>query len=146
MNGSGRRSPCLATCQLSLFDYTFRVRTRLRRFLLLLLLLTLPVQALAYSAMQVCILSDRVAAEQMAMPGDPVAMEDCHAPDQPPHPPDQHECKFCAACALATALPIGFADSAPLVPIAHRFTPQPAASFSGFIPDSLERPPRAAFA
>lgn len=146
MNGAGRRSPRPATCQLSLFDYTFRVRTPLRRFLLLLLLLTLPVQALAYSAMQVCILSDRVAAEQMAMPGDPVAMADCHAPDQSPHPSDQHECKFCAACALATALPIGFADSAPLVPTAHRFTPQPAASFSGFIPDSLERPPRAAFA
>jgi len=115
----------------------------------MLLLLTLPVQAFAYSAMRVCILSDQAAMEQMtAMPDDAMAMADCHAPDQPHHPSDQHECKFCAACALATALPIGFADGVPVVPIAHRYAPQPAAaaSFSGFIPDSPDRPPRTALA
>ncbi|WP_296894197.1 hypothetical protein [Thiobacillus sp.] len=122
------------------------MRTRLRRFLLLLLMLTLPAQAFAYSAMQVCILPDRAAMEQMAMPDEAMTMADCHTPDQPQPPPGQHECKFCAACALATALPIGFADSTPVVPIAHRFAPQPAASFSGFIPDSLDRPPRTTLA
>ena len=84
-------------------------------------MLILPAQAFAYSAMRVCILSDQATMEQMtAMPDDAMAMADCHAPDQPHHPSDQHECKFCAACALATALPIGFADGVPVVPIQAR--------------------------
>ena len=128
----------------SLFDYTFRVRARLHRFLLLLLILTLPAQAFAYAAMQGCAFPDQRAAEPMAMPGE--AMMSCHEPAQPDSPPAQHECKFCAACGLASALPIEFAGSAPVVTMAHRFAAQPAASFSGFIPDGPERPPRSPLA
>ena len=130
--------------QLSLFDYTFRVRARLHRFLLMLLMLTLPVQAFAYAAMQGCAFPDRGAPEQMAMSGE--AMTDCHEPAHSDSSPAQHDCKFCAACGLASALPIEFAGSAPVVPIVHSFAPQPAASFSGFIPDGPERPPRTTLA
>jgi len=129
---------------LSLFDYTFRVRARLHRFLLMLLMLTLPVQAFAYAAMQGCSIPDQGAAEHMAMPGE--AMAHCHEPAQPDSPSPQHECKFCAACGLASALPIEFAGSTPVVPIVRGFGAQPAASFSGFIPDGPERPPRTTLA
>ena len=127
---------------LSLFDYTFRVRARLHRFLLMVLMLTLPVQAFAYSGMQACLFSDQGAAEPRAMSDEDMSMAGCHTPDHPHGSPAQHECKFCAACALASALPIEFAGTPPVVPIAHSFAPQPAASFSGFIPDGPERPPR----
>ena len=132
--------------RLSLFDYTFRVRARLHRFLLLLLILTLPVQALAYAGMQACMGSDRGAAEQMMMPGETMAMADCHTTPAHPHPPAQHECKFCAACALASALPVGFAGNTPVVPVVHSFAMQPAPLFSGFIPDGPDRPPRTSLA
>jgi len=107
----------------------------------MLLMLALPMQAFAYTAMQACMFSDRAAAEQMAMSGE--GMTGCHGtPDHPHTPPLQHECKICAACALASALPIEFTGSTPVVPIAYRFVTQPAESFSGFIPDGPERPPR----
>lgn len=123
-----------------------RVRVRLRRFLLMVLMLALPVQALAYSSMQACLFPDRGAADQVAMGGEAMGMAGCHASDHPHSPPAQHECKFCAACALASALPSEFAGSTPVVQIAHSFAPQPAASFSGFIPDGPERPPRVSLA
>ena len=123
--------------RLSLFDCTSRVRARLHRFLLML---ALPAQALAYSAMQACTVANRGAAEPMATSGETMAMAGCHAPDQPHSAPVQHECKYCAACALASALPIEFAGSTPVVPIARSFALPPAASFSGFIPDGPERP------
>ena len=127
---------------LSLFDYTFRVHARFHRFLLMVLMLTLPVQAFAYSGMQACLFSDQGAAEQRAMSGEAMSMAGCHEATPSHHMPAQHECKFCAACALASALPIEFAGSTPVVPIAHSFAQQPAALFSGFIPDGPERPPR----
>lgn len=130
--------------RLSLFDYTFRVRARLHRFLLLLLMLTLPVQAFAYAGMQGCVSQDPGAAEQMAVSDE--AMMNCHSPEHPDSAPAQHECKFCAACALASALPTEFVDSTLVVPIADRFAAQPAASYGGFIPDGPERPPRPALA
>ena len=111
----------------------------------MVLMLTLPVQAFAYSVMQGCVLPYQGAAEptvQMAMPAE--AMANCHEADSSQHQglPAQYECKFCAACGLASAMPIEFVGSPPVVPIAHSFAPQPAASFSGFIPDGPERPPR----
>ena len=89
------------------FDYTFHVRARLRRFLLMLLMLTLPVQALAYAAMQGCAHPYPGAVEsgvqgQMAMAGCHEAGDPAGAPSQ--HLPAQHDCKFCAACALASAV------------------------------------------
>ncbi len=114
----------------------------------MLLMLALPLQAFAYTAMQACMFSDRGAAEQMAMSGEAMeGMTDCHTTPDPPHsPPAQHECKYCAACALASALPIDFTGGTPVVPIAHSFALLPAASFSGFIPDGPDRPPRASLA
>lgn len=129
---------------LALFDYTFRVRARLHRFLLIVLMLALPVQAFAYSGMQACLFSEQGAAEPMAMSDDATSMAGCHQTSSSQHQglPAQHECKFCAACALASALPIELVGSPPVVPITHSFAPHSAASFSAFIPDGPERPPR----
>jgi len=118
------------------------VRTRLHRYLLLLLMLALPMQAFAYSAMQASMFSTQGAAEPMAMPDETMSMGGCHTPDHSQSLPAQHECKICAACALASALPIEFTDSTPVVPIAHSFVSHAAESFSGFIPDGPDRPPR----
>lgn len=144
MSGTEPASTPPATRRLPLSDYTFNVHAQLRRLLLLLLILVLPVEALASSVMQVCILPDRVAAGRMALSDAAMeGMTGCHAtPDQPHSPPAQHTCKYCAACALAPVLPIEFAGNMLLVPVANGFGAQVAASFSGFIPDGPERPPR----
>lgn len=116
-------------------------------------MLTLPMQAMAYVAMQACVLSEPDASMQtthsMAMAGD--AMASCHEmadaeslPAQ--HPSTQHDCKFCAACGLASALPADVAVRMPVIPMPQAFSPQPAAAFSGFFPDGPERPPRAVLA
>jgi len=133
--------------QLALFDYTFRVRARLHRFLLIVLMLTLPVQAFAYATMQGCVQPNQATAE----PTEQMAMADCHmsghsSDPSGQHAPVQHECKFCAACGLASAMPIDFVASMPAMPVPHSFALPPAISFSGFIPDGPERPPRATLA
>lgn len=130
----------------SIFDYTASVRTHLHRFLLLLLMLALPLQALASASMRVCGTASHPAmAEQMAMADE--AMDTCHEPDrQPETPSTQHDCKHCAACALGAALPIPVADTPASTPTSVRFLSYPAASFSGFIPDGPERPPRISLA
>ena len=102
----------------------------------MLLILALPVQSFASAAMLGCMMPPPDAMQ-------PVAMADCHASsDQPDTPATSHNCNHCAACALASALPIPAASSTPVVPIADCFAAQPAAAFSGFIPDGPERPPR----
>jgi len=124
----------------SFFDYTVRVRAHFHRFLLMLLMLALPLQTFASAAMLGCTFSNQAMEEPMAMAGE--MMAGCHEPQQTDTPPARHDCKHCAACALASALPIPSADSPAIVPVLTRFTPQPAASFSGFIPHGPERPPR----
>ena len=47
-----------------------------------------------------------------------------------------------AACTLAATLPASLSTNLALAPTAQRFMMPPAASFSGFIPSSPERPPR----
>ncbi|MDZ7585017.1 MAG: hypothetical protein U0938_09340 [Thiobacillus sp.] len=121
--------------QPSFFDYTVRVRTRFHRFLLFLMMLALPVQTFASAAMLDCTFTDQAAMAPMAMAG-------CHEPQQPDSPPAQHDCKHCAACALASVLPIPATDRAAVVPGSIHFLSQPAASFSGFVPSGPERPPR----
>jgi len=96
-------------------------------------MLALPLQALASASMLGCTFSH---------PAADVMMADCHEPEQPDSPPAQHDCKHCAACALASALPVPVTDSVVIMPLRHRFTPTPATAFSGFIPDGPERPPR----
>jgi hypothetical protein len=126
--------------QSSFFDYTARVRTRFHRFLLLLMMLALPVQTFASAAMLDCAFSNQAAVAPMAMAGE--MMAGCHEPEQPDSPSAQHNCKHCAACALASVLPIPATDRAAVVPLSVHFLSQPAASFSGFVPSGPERPPR----
>lgn len=126
--------------QLSFFDYTARVRAHLHRFLLMLLMLALPLQALASAAMLGCTFSHQAVAEPMALADG--MMSGCHEPAQPDAPPAQHDCQHCAVCALASAPPIPVGDSLAIMPATHSYTPHPAASFSGFIPEGPERPPR----
>lgn len=109
----------------------------------MLLMLTLPVQALAYAAMQGCVLPNQAVAE----PAEQMAMADCpmsgHASDPSgQHAPVQSDCKFCAACGLASAMPIEFVTSMPAMLVPRSFAWPPVISFSGFIPDGPERPPR----
>jgi hypothetical protein len=129
--------------QTSFFDYTVRVRTRFHRFLLFLMMLALPVQAFASAAMLDCSFTNQAAMAPMApmaMAGE--MMAGCHEPEQSDSPSAQHNCKHCAACALASVLPIPATDRAAVVPVSIHFLSQPAASFSGFVPSGPERPPR----
>jgi len=122
------------------FDYTARVPTRVRRFLLLLLMLALPVQAFASAAMMNCALPQQDTVQTMVMADE--MMAGCHEPE--PSAPTSHDCKHCTACALASALPIPSSDTPAIVPLPTRYIPHPAASFSGFVPEGPERPPRSA--
>jgi hypothetical protein len=124
------------------FDYTSRVRTRARRFLLLLLMLALPVQTFASAAMLGCATSHQAAVAPMAMADD--GMAGCHEPEE--SAPTSHDCKHCTACALASALPIPATDTPAVMPVGESFAAQPATSFSGFVPEGPERPPRPTFA
>lgn len=107
----------------------------------MLLILALPVQSFAAAAMLGCMMPPPDAMRPVAMADD--MMAGCHASSaQPDTPSPSHNCNHCAACALASALPIPAAGSPPVVPVAVRFVSQPVAAFSGFIPDGPERPPR----
>jgi hypothetical protein len=74
-------------------------------------------------------------------------MAGCHEPERPDSDTStQHDCKHCAAYALASALPIPVTDPDPdppaIVPVSTRYIAHPAASCSSLIPDGSERPPR----
>jgi hypothetical protein len=117
------------------------VRTRVHRFLLLLLMLALPVQTFASAAMLGCgSFSHQAMVEHQVAVADE-AMAACHEPEQDV-PSTQHNCKHCAACALASALPIPAADIPAVMPVRQGFASHPAAVFSGFVPEGPERPPR----
>jgi len=76
-------------------------------------------------------------------------MAGCHEPGRPDSDtPTQHDCKHCAAYALASALPIPVTDTDPpaIVPVSTRYIAHPAASCSGLIPDGSERSPRLSLA
>ena len=112
-------------------------------------MLALPLQAFASATLLGCMVSLQPAEERMAMADGDMAdatMAGCHEHGQPDAPPTQHNCKHCAACALASALPVPIIESPAIVPITKSFVAQPAESFSGFIPDGPERPPQASLA
>ena len=121
-----------------LFDYTASVRTSAHRFLLMLLMLALPLQTLAAASMMACAMPQQAAVEHTAMADE--AMTGCH--ESEPSPATPHNCKHCATCVLASALPIPAFDSAAIIPAAQRYVLQPSAAFSGFFPSGPERPPR----
>lgn len=121
------------------FDYTASVRTRTQRLLLLLLMLALPVQAFASAAAMLgCALPQQDTAQTMVMAEE--GMAGCH--ESEPSAPAAHDCKHCTACVLASALPIPSSDTPVIVPASTRYIPHAAASFSGFVPEGPERPPR----
>lgn len=130
--------------QPSFFGYTAIVRFRSQRFLLILLMLALPLQTFASAAMLSCTFSHRTAQESM-MPADET-MAGCHETQQTDASAAQHDCKHCATCALASALPIPAADVQAIVSASHRFDPQSIAAFGGFVPEGPERPPRPSLA
>ena len=116
------------------------MRAYLHRSLLLLLMLVLPLQALAAASMLDCAFLHQAVQEPMAMADEPMA--GCHEPEQPGAPSSEHNCKHCPVCALASALPITASDRVTILPAPYRFSSQPVATLSGYIPDGPERPPR----
>ena len=112
----------------------------------MLLILALPLQTFASAGVMLgCTVPQQPATEQMAMTDGGMAgemMSACHEHSQPDAPPAQTKCKHCVACALATALPVPVSESAANMPVSNRFAAQAAVSFSGFIPNGPERPPR----
>ena len=102
-------------------------------------MLGLPVQTFAAASMLVCASAHQAMPAQMASVD--TAMAGCH--ESEPLPPQSHDCKHCTVCALASALPIPVTDTSRWAPIAPHFQPPSAVTFSGFIPDGPERPPRA---
>jgi hypothetical protein len=117
------------------------VHTRFKRFLLIFLMLALPLQAFASVAMLGCEHA-RSGAEFVAPVA--MAMSGCHeAPaDQPLPPAAEHQCSHCAACCLASALPIPAAGTTDAMPVPYTPYPHPSVQFSGFLPEGPERPPR----
>jgi hypothetical protein len=109
----------------------------------MLLMLALPLQGFAAASMLGCAFSHQTVAEPIAMAAETAP---CHGSEQPDAPPAQHDCKHCAVCALALTLPIPASDAPAILPAAHAYLSHPAASFSGFVPDGPERPPRLALA
>lgn len=105
-------------------------------------MLALPVQTFASAAMMSCALPQQDTAQTMVMVED--GMAGCHEPEQ--SAPTSHNCKHCTACALASALPIPSSETPVIVPVPTRYFPHPAASFSGFVPEGPERPPRTSLA
>ncbi len=106
----------------------------------MLLMLALPLQAVASASMLGCMVSYQTAAESVAMADEMRA--GCHETEQPDAPPAQHDCKHCAACALASALPIPVSETAAIMAVEQRYASDSAARFSGFVPEGPERPPR----
>jgi hypothetical protein len=105
----------------------------------MLLMLALPLQALASASMLDCTLSQQSALQPLATIDG--TMDGCHEPEPADQSPEQHDCKHCAACMLGSALPVA-AESTAIAPVPPHYAEQPAALFSGFVPDGPERPPR----
>jgi hypothetical protein len=107
-----------------------------------MLMLILPLQAFASASMRSC-LPVLVPVQQSA---EPMQMSGCHESGHHDDTPAPQNHKYCAVCALATALPVSFSPSPVLAPTALRFVSLPVATFTGFIPDGPERPPRLSLA
>jgi hypothetical protein len=118
------------------------VRIRFRRFLLMLLMVGLPLQTFAAACMLTCA-GQHLSTEVQAVAEDE-AMAGCHRSEHAP--PRSHDCKHCALCVLASALPIPASETAGWVKLAPFLQTHVAVLFSGFIPDGPERPPRASLA
>ena len=108
----------------------------------MLLMLALPLQAFASASVLGCAFTHAADMQEMAMTDD--MMVGCHEHDTPDAPPAQHDCKHCAACVLASALPIPVTDTPAVMSTPFRFALQTAVLLSGILPEGPERPPRTA--
>lgn len=108
-------------------------------------MLALPLQALASASMLGCTFAHPAPAAQLVT-ADAAMTPPCHEPEPTSAPATQHNCKHCASCALASALPIPAAYLPAIVPAMSRYSVLPIQPFSGFVPDGPERPPRPTFA
>ncbi len=113
----------------------------------MLLMLALPLQALASASMLGCAFAHPATVAGVALV-DATMTTPCHEaePTPAPAPAAQPDCKHCASCALASALPIPAADVPADVPAVCRYGDLSLQPFSGFVPDGPERPPRPTFA
>jgi len=120
------------------------MRFPFKRLLILLMMLVLPVQTFASAAMLGCAFSHQGpgTADAMAQAASAEALPACHTPEQPDATPAKHDCNHCAACYLASALPIPSIYIPPVAPVSHSVIAHTAVAFHGFIPDSPDRPPR----
>lgn len=99
-------------------------------------MLALPLQAFASAFMLGCTHEADL---------QPMAVADaagCHESHPSGQAPASHDCEHCSACALGSALPIPMARELVLPAAGGGFAVPPADTFSGFIPDGPERPPR----
>lgn len=118
----------------------------LRPWLLLLLAVLLPLRG-AVAASMACALPAPVAAMAMAFADDAHAH---HHHEAEPHDtaPQQHhatadKCNLCAAAGAATPLPMRSPELQQPMAGAVLLFPPLAVRVTGFVPDGLERPPRA---
>lgn len=118
------------------------MRAAFRRLLLLTLMLVLPLEAWASATMLACAFSHGAPAQQTALSD----MPPCHSEPQSDSAPADHQCTHCAACVLASAIPVPAVIALPAAPRAHVQLPPLSAAFSGFIPEEPERPPRTSHA
>lgn len=104
-------------------------------------MLALPSHALASAAMLACGLVNE-AVPSHAASASPETADACHGHGESDAPQPAAECEHCAACAVASALPVQPGKDLPQASLAAYGAAQPAARFGGFIPDGPERPPR----
>lgn len=129
----------------------------LKTFLLLLLIATLPLQGAAAVLRLSCGPTHHLPAQAMSTAHHHGAMHadaerawfgqpaDATAIDQAPAAPDTHEhssCSACAACCVGAAAPPPTAVFAPVYGHSRLVVTSPPMLMTGFIPATLERPPR----
>lgn len=120
------------------------MRASLQRFLMLCLMLALPLQGYAAATMLTCAHAPGEAATQSMAQAQ--ALPPCHMDTTPDAPPEKHDCAHCAACMLASALPIPMTASMPFDTPPCVYGVSRAGFFAGFIPEGPERPPRSRLA
>lgn len=113
------------------------------------MMLVLPAQAIASAAGLGCAFSHQgqaahMGVEQRAMTD--AAMAVCDEPGQPASSSAAHDCKHCSACYFVSALLMPAVDAPSLPFVMYSVIPHADDAFTGFIPDSPERPPRILFA
>lgn len=114
------------------------------------MLLILPLQAWASAVMLGCAFSHPasvvamidVAGHEATMAADAACHETEPASDPTQSPASDSTCTHCAACYLASAGLVPTHDVATPAPAVSRLVSLADDTFTGFIPDSPERPPR----